>query len=158
MDLQTWMENNPISPEMIWKETACEQVRFMSHIIAPMCNKDGAIEVISSHRSKSIRLPVYEIVIKDKVRFTVRNNFYDWKVSVEPLINFEVDFQDLFDQDKEISDCYCEGFPESRVFGSYSKSQIPGNIRAFTVELSNEYKVYTLFWLITRYLNVITGW
>jgi hypothetical protein len=158
MDLQEWITENPIDSKMLWNSSAHNQLSFMRNIIAPMCNEDGSIQVIASHRSKSINLPVYEITVGTRVRFTVRDNFYNWKVSFEPLGGLNVDFKGLIDPNKEIHSCYCEGFPESRVFGSYGKTQIPGNRTEFTVELPNEYKVYVFFWLITRAMGIETGW
>jgi len=82
MDLQEWITQNPIVSKMLWESSAHNQLKFMRYVIAPMCNEDGAIKVIATHKSKSINLPVYEIVVGTKVRFTVRDNFYNWKVSV----------------------------------------------------------------------------
>jgi hypothetical protein len=154
MDLQEWITENPIDSKMLWNSSAHNQLSFMRNVIAPMCNKDGSIQVIASHRSKSINLPVYEITVGTRVRFTVRDNFYNWKVSVEPLGRLTVNFKGLINPDEIIHSCYCEGFPESRVFGPYGQTQIPGNRTEFTVELPNEYKVYVFFWLITRAMGV----
>jgi hypothetical protein len=153
MKLQDWMRENQITSDMLWKSSDQNQLYFMGRKIAPMCNQNGDIEVISTHRSKSIDLPVYDISIGTMVRFIVRDNFYNWKVSGKSEVDLGIDFKGLIDENKRISACYCEGFPEDLVFGPYND-----NKRAFTVDLPNQYTVYVFFWLITRFLNVNTGW
>lgn len=156
--LQEWINNHPIPTEMFWKSPGENQLKFMRDIIAPLFDKDGTIHVISEHRSKSIDLPVYSVSARFAgnngfISLVFRNNFYDWKVSVDTNVDVNADFKDLFKQDEEIHACYCEGFPEERVFRSYSKDH-----KMFTVELSSSYKVYTFCWLITRALGISTGW
>lgn len=87
--------------------------------------------VIGEHRSKSVRLPVYSIERPDLgLRFVLRNNYHDWKLSVisETPIQSDV-FPYLFhttppvDRDytgDELAPCYFEGFPDDLVFGYQS--------------------------------------
>jgi hypothetical protein len=158
MPLQQWINEHPIPTEMFWKSPGENQLKFMRDTIAPMFNKDGTINVISEHRSKSIDLPVYSVSARFAgnngfIALTFRGNFYDWKVSIDSNIDIDADFKDLFNQDNEIHPCYCEGFPESLIFSPYSKDH-----KQFTVELYNSYKVYVFCWLITRTLKISTRW
>ncbi len=104
----------------------------------------GAVTVIGEHRSKSVRLPVYHVALPG-IELVLRDNFYNWKVSVRsdaPIHN--VVGWGLFREDEEIHGVYCEGFPREWVHGPYAKDS-----RRFTVELSGEYEVYA-FCLLVR--------
>lgn len=90
--------------------------------------------------SKSVRLPAYRLGLKDGTTFIMRDNFHDWKISVISPKSVNANFLELFDPEKVIHKVYCEGFPEDLVFGSYSQ-----NSREFTVELNNNFEVYTFF-------------
>ena len=83
--------------------------------------------VISSHTSKSVELPVVQMRRPDLgLVLTMRNNFYDWKLSVSTLKPFRADFTGLFfeypPRDPSwtgdcLSSVYFEGFPEDLVYG-----------------------------------------
>lgn len=67
----------------------------------------------------------------------MRDNFYDWKVSVqidEPMEGFLVG--DLFDPWAVHSSCYCEGFSKYDVFGSFYS-----DMQKFTVAIGNHEKL-----------------
>jgi len=105
--------------------------------------------VIATHTSKSCVLPVVSIEpLGLNWRATLRNNFYNWKVSVETLDGREVDVDHgrLFDPTEAHNACYCEGFPADRVFGSYAADP-----SRFTVELDSEHEVFTLLFLLSRW-------
>jgi hypothetical protein len=84
--------------------------------------------VISEHRSKSVRLPVYLFERADLgIRFVLRNNFYDWKLSVMSENPIQSDlFPYLFHTTPpiereytgdELAHVYFEGFPKDLIFG-----------------------------------------
>lgn len=100
------------------------------------------IEVISTHMSKSVELPVYRLKLKDGTIFILRDNFYNWKISVISPKSVTANFVELFDPREVIHAVYCEGFPKDLVFGSYSQ-----NSQKFTVELKNNDEVYMFFWI-----------
>jgi hypothetical protein len=90
--------------------------------------------VIGEHRSKSVRLPVYSLERPDLgIRFVLRDNFHDWKLSVASELPIESDlFPYLFHASppiepeytgNEFSSVYFEGFPEELVFGYHATDQ-----------------------------------
>lgn len=156
VDLLSWCRVNEPGDEMLWKDKYCEQILFIRDDINAIFYgndyeeyKNNPVMVIGTHRSKSIVLPVYRIYLKDHgVIMILRNNFYDWKISVISKVDLNVDFIGLFDEKEKVNPLFCEGFTPDRVFGSYSKSK-----KQFTLELSNSsYKLYTFMFLLNNYL------
>jgi len=150
MDLQTWIANNPVASEMLWKGSAENQLKFMRDTIGELLwevKENPEVKVISTHRSKSISLPVYQFTMNGII-FILRDNFYNWKVSVVSQQDINVDFGKLFDPSIEIHSCYCEGFPEEFVFGSYNKSK-----KMFTIDLRDQYQVYLFVWLVRQFIT-----
>jgi hypothetical protein len=87
--------------------------------------------------SKSITLPVYKIEIYGVI-FILRNNFYNWMLSVESnkpvVIPNGFDFGDTTEQ---VLSCYCEGFEKEWVYQPYSE-----NNKKFTICIHNDYELY----------------
>jgi hypothetical protein len=98
--------------------------------------------VVGLHNSKSIDLPVYKIEYNDKI-FYLRNNFYNWIVSVISETPIEIKLLEKFDKDNTIPHVYCEGFKKEWVFGKYKD-----NHKQFTFLINCNYDLYVLFWLI----------
>ena len=148
--LTDWEQKHRPDENLLWKGGFREQISFVSNVISGILAKDSdeleqissQIEVISTHRSKSVKLPVYCLKLKDGTTFVMRDNFYDWKISVITLKSVNTNFVELFNPEKVIHAVYCEGFPEDLVFGSYSQ-----NSRQFTIELKDNYQVYMFFWI-----------
>lgn len=174
--LQGWFREwlTSTSDDLLYKKAASSQVMFVRDSLGRALASSwqewqgeddsegerhgGAVTVIGEHRSKSVRLPVYHIVLPgptllERGRFieqpglemVLRDNFYDWKVSVRsdaPIHN--VAGWGLFREDEAISACYCEGFPREWVQGPYAKDK-----RRFTVELGGQYDLYA-FCLLLR--------
>lgn len=160
IDLLTWSRMNEPGDEMLWKQGYWEQIMFVRDRLPEIWYEDGKdsldsirynINVISTHRSKSILLPVYEVKIpKYNLVFVIRYNFYDWKISVESNIALDIDFMGLFDRSENINNIYCEGFPKNRVYTSYDDDMWHKN---FTVEIINQYQVYMFVALIVNYMK-----
>ena len=93
------------------------------------------VRVIGSHNSGSNTLPVMEYhILANGLRIVMRDNFHDVKVSVEsPVTIQDKNFDKYIDIYKTHAAVYCEGFPTSRVFGSYA-----ANPRRFTVSINPE--------------------
>ncbi len=99
--------------------------------------------VVSMHKSKSVLLPVFELNLKSVgVKIVLRNNFYDWNVSVESEKEIVCDFKNLLTEEK----CYCEGFPNNKKYGKYED-----NCKCFTVCIPDDYKLFTFMWLLREY-------
>ena len=107
--------------------------------------------VISTHVSKSVKFPVYQIELKEYgIEIILRNNVYDWKVSIKSKKPLDFDYMGLFDPTKVINPIYCEGFPKDKVYGSYEQ-----NHAEFTFEMGSDYyKLYTFFFLLKNYLKL----
>jgi len=122
----------------IWCKTEQEHIA---------CARSGGANLIGTHCSKSIFLPVAEIVHPSgKVVCVIRGNFHNWMVSVEASSDVTGKFERLFNTSHRTSSCYCEGFPPDRVYGSYEE-----NRRRFTVCLYSMYNVTTFFFLLDQW-------
>ena len=149
--LQQWTDVNKPAENLIYAKGYGEQIVFIRDRITSLLAKNYEeyetiaknIKVISTHTSKSVLLPVYQIELPDGTLFIMRYNFHNWKVSVISEKEVNADFMDLFDPNEKIHSVYCEGFSEKYVFGPYAK-----NKRSFTVELSSGYNhLFTFFWV-----------
>lgn len=158
--LQEWAnENDPSQTDFSYKGGFWDQVIFVRDKLPDIVYRmyDGNYEVaekvakgilaLSTHKSKSVELPVFHITLPDSTECVLRCNFYDWKVSLKTGQPISCDFAGLFDPDIEINSVYCEGFPDEWVFGPFSKNQ-----KEFTLELGSQYEVYTFFWLLVGHL------
>ena len=156
VDVTAWLRANTPNESSVYSGALGEQVEFIRDIIGHLLRPDyedwykKPPLVISTHCSKSIVLPVYQINLeKYGIEFVLRYNFYDWKVSVksEKALNFN--FMELFDPEGEYSKSDCEGFPEHKIYGSYKK-----NHYQFTIEIETNYDLYTFFFLLKNYLDI----
>src|SRR5215510_10936699 len=66
-----------VAPQMLWRGAALEQIdAFEKAVVALARRVRVTAEVVGSHRSKSIDLPVIKIST-DAGAFTLRDNFHD---------------------------------------------------------------------------------
>lgn len=66
-----------VAPQMLWRGAALEQVDAFEKAVAGLASRVRVTaEVVGSHRSKSIELPVIKLST-DAGEFTLRDNFYD---------------------------------------------------------------------------------
>lgn len=117
--------------------------------------------VISEHRSKSVRLPVYSLERPDKnIRFILRDNYYNWKLSVVSDEPIEHDlFPYLFHTTpplepdytgNELAKCYFEGFPENLIFDYHCK-----NPCRWSAEIAEDKRLWTTIMLCMKQLGVV---
>lgn len=152
-NIQDWFMENKPSEDMIYYEYFFNQLRFvrdkLPQVLFPNLHHEKQrkrLTVISTHMSKSIVLPVYEIKIPEQgIILTMRNNFYDWKVSVESLYPIPNRFDGLFNVKETFSSVLCEGFPPNKVFGSFQDNQME-----FTIEIRDDYRLFTFLWLLLQ--------
>jgi hypothetical protein len=141
--IQEWINANGPPEKMLWAGAFAQQVCFLRDDVSRALGmsyedvKGPRVSVIGTHKSKSILLPVVRYVI-NHAALVVRGNFHDFKVSVDSDKALRIDHRGLFTPTEEHADCYCEGFPEGLVFGSYASS-----LRRFTVSLGSEYALWT---------------
>jgi len=83
--LQDWAKNNEPNDKLRFKNGFWPRVIFVRDIISYILFKDHEhqVTVISTHTSKSVRLPVYQIQLPNGLIFTMRYNFHNWKISVD---------------------------------------------------------------------------
>jgi hypothetical protein len=165
--LQDWIDNHPIGSEMYWRSPAQAQLAFVRDELHHLLWAGTSFEdrrahpptVISSHVSKSILLPVYELLTPARVaresggyfdhiggldaRIRLRYNFFNWVVSVESHHHITDRFRDLFDREAATNPIYAEGFAERWVHAPFAQDR-----RNFTVTLGTRYDVWTLIWLL----------
>ena len=108
--------------------------------------------VISEHRSKSVRLPVYSLERSGLgLQIVLRDNYYNWNVSVvserpvaADLRGFVTDFRDEAERAKYRPRdcwgcCFFEGFPAELMLGPYSKDR-----RKFSLWTNGDHELYAL--------------
>lgn len=146
--LQEWFMSNMPDDNMLWKNAFKDQVLFVRDYLMPILGDDYSFDIPSTHRSKSINLPVYRFVTKNYTCI-MRENFYGWMVSISSLKNINDKLlSPLCLPDLKISSCYCEGFSEEWVFDSFKN-----NKREFTTPIQNNHKLYTFLYI----LNVMSS-
>jgi hypothetical protein len=102
--------------------------------------------VVGEHTSKSVRLPVFMLEREDLgVRFIMRDNFHDWNVSIETSKDVPAEVLEGFGLDTTY--CFFQGFPAEYCFSSYNE-----NKRQFSICVRSSYDLYTLIWLIMRWV------
>lgn len=150
LSVQDWMGKriDEFTGVSVDNDMGLSQAMYARDCLHPLLENSGdkramnPMWVASEHTSKSMVLPV--IHYSDTVNglyIWMRNNFYDWKVSVSSTRQVPDVFYRLFNREDDINGVYCEGFHESWVFGSYA-----ANPHEFTVELPGS--------LYTRYFNM----
>lgn len=154
LGLQEWHNENEPSKSMYHYDTFYTQFFFVrdntQEILLEIGFTDFKINplVISTHISKSILLPVYQVVLPKGVTMTLRCNFHDWKISVDSGLEINTYFFKLFDDTQIHQACHCEGFSENLIFGSYENSK-----KKFTIELrSGSNHIYMFMRTLISYL------
>lgn len=169
--LQSWISANIPDEKMLWKKSWSDQVcfvrdkipTFLVHGMETM-NRDERnkqyqtirenITVISTHTSKSILLPVYCIKANGDT-FIIRNNFYDWKVSVETNDIHKMDWQKLGiirNNETQVHPVYCEGFKPEWVYKPYADDKWK-----YTIEINSRFKLKMFFWFLQNHKLIKEG-
>ncbi len=169
--LQQWISSQTVGDEMLWKGAFGHQVGFMrdrlNYLLASGLEAmpEDLATVISTHMSKSIRLPVVSFNRPDLgIRFVVRDNFYNWKLSVvdetRRIRRGAPDFTGLFKTrpppepdytGDPLAYVYFEGFPGDLVFGYYDASD--GS--RWSAEISGNNEMWTTLFLCMRAVGAI---
>lgn len=148
--LQAWFMGNKPKEGMVYKEAAEKQIMFVRDEIFNFFPEEmiKKIEVISTHTSKSIKLPVYHIVLNDGFELIMRGNFHDWKISISSPFPIELPEKLLSNytlSSQKIQSCYCEGFAEEWIWDSYMT-----NKQKFTIEIgASLYDLYTFLFIFS---------
>ncbi len=146
-NLQAWFMANEIEEKMLWKKSAEKQIMFVRDEFHRLFGDDLLeTSVVATHTSKSIKLPVYQVVLKGDIVLTMRDNFHNWIISVESPVALEFP-TDLFSSDwtEDTHIVYCEGFDADQVFPSYQKSK-----KKFTLGIYDEKNLYVFMFLLRQ--------
>ncbi len=156
VDVTAWIRVNEPDENLIYAKGLGDQVCFVRNRLCQLLSStyeewcDNPPLVISTHYSKSVKLPVFQISLeKYGIEMVLRYNFYDWKISVKSDKPLDFDYMGLFNPTEEISYLYCEGFPRDKVYGSYEQSH-----SQFTIEIGSHYNLYTFIFLLKNYLGI----
>lgn len=156
VDVTAWVRVNKPNEDLIYANGLVEQVCFVRDTLCNLLSstyeewRDNPPLVISTHYSKSVELPVFQINLeKYGIEIVLRYNFYDWKISFKSDNPLDFDYMGLFNPVKEIPYYYCEGFPKDKVYGSYNQSH-----SQFTIEIVSYYDLYTFIFLLKNYLGI----
>jgi hypothetical protein len=135
--LAKWREANPNEDDLIYKRSAVDQERTFLRLVR-IFGENKTVLVDGSHRSKSVILPVYHLNMWPGINIWARDNFYNWKVSVDSRFDIHVN-DDIFETDEDIPSCYLEGMGD-KAFGPHAK-----NKRRFTIEVYDAIALAILF-------------
>lgn len=166
--LQAWSSAQTIGDEMLWKGAWGAQVQYLRDRLSTLVGAGLDYEdsrdiahVISTHRSKSIVLPVCELARPDLgLRLILRNNFYDWKISVVSKRPIVADFSGLFHTTppidptytgNQLAPVYFEGFLREWVFGYYAES----DGRQWSASVGGDAAIWATVFLVMRALGAI---
>ncbi len=149
--LQQWLNENREG-----SKAAVDQALFIRDRLASTLYRDYdeysdhyPVQVISQHYSSGSTLPVYEFLLANGDRLTLRGNFHNWVVTVESSCPVEADFMDLLDPRASWYPAICEGFPADRVLAPLAE-----NRRNFTVGVGSDHELYTFCFILGNALGL----
>lgn len=154
-ELQEWISEQIVDDKMLWKSSWGDQLQFfrdtLTYIFGAGLHWTECKElatVISTHRSKSIILPVVKMHRGDLgLTMIFRNNFYNWKVSVISEVPVNADYEGLCHTTPpiekeytgdELASCYFEGFPKNLIFSYYKTS----DRKKYSAEVHGEHALW----------------
>lgn len=171
-----WSRENVPSDSMLWKGSFGNQIAFVREDLTNLVganldweDKMEIVDVISTHCSKSIVLPVYKLERKDLgLTIVLRNNFYNWKMSVIverdymiPTDQLHHTLNTLFHTTppiapdytgNELASVYFEGFPEEFIFGYFTE-----NPKRFSAQIHGDLRLYTTIHAIMNALGALSA-
>lgn len=161
--IQHWAMTHQPDDDMMFKEGFWSNIVFLRDKIIPMwyykdTYKDTTMrwediikemgtnyDIIGSHRSKSIKLPVILMRYKG-AEIVFRNNFYNYEITV--LCDHEIELPTNLFSSNDKTNFYYEGFPkEYCIFTPYSESKAK-----FSVTLGDDYTFYTFMFILKNEL------
>ncbi len=147
--LLQWMRSWEIPETMHYLKAAEHQACFVRD---ELCRDllHVPVFVISTHHSKSIKLPVYRFRMQNGIIVTMRDNFYGWVVSFK--CPWEVNLpEDIVHGDAGKDVTCCEGFSDDWVY-PYSTERV----RLTTFRVDDEYRLFALFRELNNKYKVAT--
>jgi hypothetical protein len=111
------------------EETSPSQLAFLRRIPRYLCmlynNRPITVKVIGEHFSNPCTLPVVQYILPSSTVITIRDNLYDYAVSIDSPVNIMETFplHIFINKDEEIHSFNFQGFPYSEIYEPYSKNQ-----------------------------------
>lgn len=93
--LAEFTDANPMPEKMLWKRSAESQINVLGIVyeIGLHYDKEAALSVVSTHTSKSIKLPVALLEVPAaRLEVIMRENFFNWAISVTSKNPLNADF------------------------------------------------------------------
>jgi hypothetical protein len=154
--LKEWFKAHPSEEKYFAYSSFMMQMNFFNSVIPQLFTKSyeeakafiAKSKVVGEHTSKSIHLPVVLFHLNDNTTMVVRNNFTNWKVSINSEEEIICDFMELFDPQEKEKSVYCEGFHWQDVYGPYSE-----NKKQFTLNLDSTYDFYTFLYILQNHFK-----
>jgi len=113
--LKDWAKtNDPSGTDLVFKNHFWNQIRFIRDtlpgIVYGMYDRNSEIAtqvqssllVLSTHTSKSVRLPVFHMTLPDGTECVLRHNFHDWRISVKSPHEITCNFNKLLDPNEKM--------------------------------------------------------
>jgi len=154
--LQEWAIAHEPSDEMIFKSAYWGQIKFIRDVLSQLFYpgsyeewEANPVHVVGEHTSKSIKMPVFSILVPGIVEVRLRYNCFNWVVSVKSEEPVNIDFLDLFDAEAKQELVYAEGFEARWVFPPFSVDD-----QEFSFSVGSDYILYTFCWMLTRQLGI----
>ena len=150
-ELKYWKRKWELDDNLIYKNAGINQAGFVSsEICGNLLHTHGF--VVSTHFSKSCELPVYYVKMRNGIKLIMRNNFYDWKMSVDIPESYAPLPGDFLPMDclshsmvenegDKIASCYMEGFRKEWCYDAYLPKNPP---RRFSIEVPDKYRLYII--------------
>lgn len=158
IDLLTWCRVNAPGDNMIYKESYWTQIMLIRDRINSLFYDDvqeyneNPVMVINTHMSKSITLPIYLIDLKKHgVQIILRDNIYDWLITVISDREITVDFNGLFREDLKIQKT--NSYTYSEFTDDQIKDCFKDNKKQFTLEIQDDYNLYVFMYLLENFLR-----
>ena len=151
VELKYWKRKWELDDDLIYKKAGINQAGFVSgEICGNLLHVHGF--VVSTHCSKSCKLPVYYIKMRNGIKLIMRNNFYDWKMSVEipeQYAALPIDFLPadclshsmVKNEGDKIATCYMEGFSSEWCYDAYLPKNPP---KRFSIEVPDNHRLYVI--------------
>jgi len=162
--IKEWARINRPDETMIWKDAFDRQINFVKNLARWFYESSSEAEknttVISTHTSKSIVLPVYQIERADTgLKLILRGNFHDWKLSVISDTPINVDLSGLCHTTPPVDPAYTgnplapiyfQGFPRDLIFDYYDN----GYKKKWSAEFWDDSLLTVALFLISRAVGI----
>ena len=125
--IRDWIVENEPGKDMLYREVWWKNNMFIRDRLLSLFDSEE-VEIVGTHRSKSIVCPVIKAVYKG-VEIVFQYNFYVWQIMIKSPVELKLLNLDLYKADGEY--LYYQGIPEEYRFEKYSKE----NSKEFAIDI-----------------------